>query len=228
MEISYFKVPMSNIPFKEILSLENLNYKYIYCSYFPLKDFKCLDYYMLSVYDSFDEILIESDIEQQKLLFGSVVSEWPILRGSDKAIKVKSIQRVIDKKNLPHLKYSNNDLPDGNWFYMKDGDYFLISGIKSSFSAVNHLEGIAIYADNILRLRVVVELLKRNIRNNKVSLSESDFKEIGFKVLRSESSTKKIDDEDIRDAVNNWLPSMLSMPLLDEIPKEYRGRVKEI
>ncbi len=42
----------------------------------------------------------------------------------------------------------------------------VFSGIKSSFSAVNHVEGIAIYAVNILRLRVVGELLKRNIRNS--------------------------------------------------------------
>ncbi|MCY1517991.1 hypothetical protein D9M68_526950 [compost metagenome] len=227
MDIHYIKLPIHTIPFEEIPSLQSITYSYIYCSYFSLKPFKGLDYYLLSVYDAFD--LNHKDlIEDNKLLFGRVISEEPSKRGIDKVIKIKTDKKQISSEDLPHLKYSNNNQLNGNWFYMKNGDYFAFSAIKSSFDKVSHLEGIAIYGDIILRLRIVIELLKKNIRKGLVVLSEKELNNIGFKVLRSEPTTKKISDEDIQNGLNNWLPSMLTIPIFDEIPDEYKERVKSL
>ncbi len=185
-----------------------------------------MDYNILSVYDSFD-VLDGTQVDEFKLLFGRVISEGLSKRGIDKIVKFNSIKRDINKDDLPHLKYSNNNEIGGNWFYVKEGDYFIFSAIKSDFEKVCHLEGIGIYGDIILRLRVVIELLKRNISRGIISLSEQDFNNIGFKVLRSEPSTRKISDEDIQNGLNNWLPSMLLIPLFEEIPVAYREKVKD-
>lgn len=227
MDINYIKLPLTTIPFNDIPSLENISYSYVYCSYLSLKSFKNLDYYLLSVYDLFDSSINVSDIDEENLLFGRVISEEPAKKGINKVLHLKTISRNIDISYLPHLKYSNNKQIDGNWFYVKDGDYFALSSIKSSFEKVGHLEGIAIYGEIILRLRIVIELLKKNIKQGLIVLSEKQLNNIAFKVLRSEPSTKKMSDEDIQYGVNNWLPSMLMIPLFNEIPDIYKERVKD-
>ncbi|TCD05836.1 hypothetical protein EZ449_15335 [Pedobacter frigidisoli] len=226
MDVHYFKLPLGNIPFKEITSLEDINYTYVYCSYFSLKPFKGLDYYLLSVYNVFEPTDI-GEIDDGNLLFGRVISEEPSKRGVNKVIQVKTEKRAVDEKDLPHLKYSNSKHTDGNWFYVKDGDYFAFSGIESSFDKVAHLEGISIYGEIILRLRIVIELLKKNIKKGLAEISVKEFNEIAFNILRSEPSTKKISDEDIQYGVNNWLPSMLMMPLFEEVPDIHKERVKD-
>ncbi|TBO44318.1 hypothetical protein [Pedobacter kyonggii] len=224
MEVHYIKLPLNTIPFEEIPSLENISYNYVNCSYFSLKTFMGVDYILFSVYDIFTDIDV-NEIDESNLLFGRVISETPTKRGINKVVSVKSIKKEITKSDLPNLKYSNNNQIEGNWFYVKDGDYFALSGIKSSFAKVKHLEGISIYGDTILRLRIVIELLKKNIKRKLIIISDKQFNQIAFKVLRSEPSMKKISDEDIQYGVDNWLPSMLMTPLYNEIPDEFKERV---
>lgn len=227
MEINYIKLPLTSIPFEEIPSLEKVDYQYVCCSYFSLSTFMNLDYYLLSVYDAFNSNDLE-EIAETKLLFGRVISEAPSKRGVNKVAKVGNIEKDIQSKDLPYLKYSNNKQIDGNWFYVKEGKYFAFSAHKSNYEQVYHLEGISLYGDIILRLRVVVELLKRNIKKGLLTLTEKQFKDIAFKVLRSESSTKKLSDEEIQNGVNNWIPSMLMIPLFEEIPEELKERIKAL
>jgi hypothetical protein len=112
----------------------------------------------------------------------------------------------------------------GKWFYVEKGDYYIFSAIKSTHDNVKHLEGIGIYGDMVIRLRVVIELLKQNMKNGSVILLEKDLYNISFKVLRSENSMKKLSDDDIQNSVNNWLPSMLMIPLYEDISFEKRER----
>jgi hypothetical protein len=224
MDIHYIKLPLNTIPFSEIPSLEKIDYNHVCCSYFSLKSFMGLDYCLLSVYNAFENTDVDK-INESNLLFGRVISEVPSKRGVNKVIQIKTITKNVEKDDLPHLKYSNTKQIDGNWFYVKDGNYFVLSGIKSSFANVKHLEGIAIYGEIILRLRIVIELLKENIKSKLIVLSKKQFNEIAFRVLRSEPSTKKISDEDIRYGIDNWLPSMLMVPLYNEIPNEFKERV---
>ncbi|RQO80219.1 hypothetical protein DBR40_00960 [Pedobacter sp. KBW01] len=110
---------------------------------------------------------------------------------------------------------------------MKDGKYVILSGIKSELEKVRHLEGISIYGDNIIRLRLVIELLKKNVKRGLINLSEEDYKELAYKVLRTDPTLLRTDDSLIEDGVNNWLSPMLLTPLYEDILQQDRGKVKE-
>jgi len=228
LTVTYYKFPLASIPFKDLPSLQSLNYKYIYCSSFPLIRFMGLDYHLLSVYNIFDdEAGSINDLQDKELLFGQVVSTKLSNRGSAKCIKIGSVEKHILKEDLPYLKYNSGvDVsPSGKWFYMKDGNYVVLKGIKSEYEKVKHLEGIAIYGDNIVRLRVVIELLKKKVNSGKLNLTDEEYKTIAYKVLRTDPTLLKSDEAIIREGVNNWLPSMLSTPLYSDIPTEYRGKL---
>ena len=115
-------------------------------------------------------------------------------------------------------------MPDGNWFYTKEGNYFIFSLIESTYQSVRHLESISIYGDSVLRLWIVVELLKMNIKKGIVDLSLTEFKDIAFRVLKSDFNSKRVINVDILGRVENWLPLMLNTPLFEDIPNEIRER----
>lgn len=219
----YYKLPLDSIPFKEIPSLEEVVSEFVYCSLFSLIDFTRLDLNLLRVYDLFDKDVKNLDeIQSNELLFGEVVSDRLPLRGKGKCIKLGSIEEAISPESLPDLKYNSSD----NWFYMKEGNYVVLSGIRSEFEKVNHLERIAIYGENIIRLRIVIELLKKNVKRGLLTLSVEEYKEIGFKALRADPSMVRANDRLIMDGIDNWVPSMLTTPLYEDIPKQYRGKIK--
>lgn len=222
MKINYIKIPLSCIPFKEIKSLESIGCEYINASYFSLKEINGTNTCLLSVYNTFNDEKTNEDYSN--LLFGRVISEIPRLRNPGKVLKVENDDQQIKVSTFPYLKYSNNDLPDGNWFYTKEGDYFIFSTIESSYESVRHLESISIYADNIVRLRIVIELLKLNIKKGIVSLRLFEFRDIAFRVLKSDFNSKGISEEEFLAGVENWLPLMLSTPLFEDIPKDIRER----
>lgn len=223
MKETYIKLPLLSIPFSEIDLLADCELKNIDCSYILLKELNGTDKCLISVFSPF-----QKNIGDKDLMFSRVLSEIPQKRGIAKVSKIKEIDCDINKKDLPHLKYSNNgDEYTGNWFYTKDGDYFIFSTIKSEYEEVKHLEGISVYADNILRLRIVIELLKNKLNERQEKLSFNDFRTIAFKVLRSDPLTKRLSNEDILEGVSNWLPSMLDVPRFEDIPPSYRERVKD-
>ena len=224
---TYFKLPIANIPFKEIPSLESFNHRYIYCSSFPIRDFMGSDFYLLKVFNAYDDDIKDiDDLTQIEILFGPVVSIKLRARGPAKCLKVGSATNIISKFDLPDLKYSSRstDPINGNWFYTKEGKYLIFSAISSEYEKVKHLEGISIYGDNILRLRIVIELLKENVKNGVIKLSETDYRNIAYKVLRADPTLLKTGDNIILDGVNNWLTTMLLTPLYKDIPLEKRGR----
>lgn len=222
MKINHIKIPLSCIPFKEIKSLESFGYTYINASYFSLKEINGTNTCLLSVYNIFDNE--QTNYDNSNLLFGRVVSEIPRLSNPGKVIKVENYEQEIKVSTLPYLKYSNTDLPDGNWFYTKEGDYFIFSSLESSYESVKHLEGISIYADSIVRLRIVIELLKSNIKKRIVSLSMSDFSDIAFRVLQSDFNSKGISNKEFLGGVENWLALMLDIPLFEDIPITVREK----
>ena len=187
-----------------------------------------LDFHLLSIYNAFDnKVGSVSELKSKELLFGKVVSDRLPIRGKVKCLKIAFLEESISKEDLPHLKYNSSDTNQltGNWFYMKDGQYVILSGIKSDFKKVSHLEGISIYGDNIIRLRLVIELLKKNVKKGLLSLSVQDYKNIAYKVLRTDPTLLKSDEDIIYDGVNNWIPGMLLIPVHEDILPENRGRV---
>jgi hypothetical protein len=227
ISITYYKLPIGSIPFNEIPSLQGFSHQYIYCGSFPIRDFMGSDFYIIKVFRAFDdEVKDIDDLKHKKLLFGQVLSFKLSTRGVAKCLKVGNASDIISKFDLPDLKYSSSktDPLSGNWFYVKEGKYLIFSAIRSEYEKVKHLEGIALYGDNVLRLRIVIELLKENVSNGILKMSEADYKNIAFKVLRADPTFLKIDDDLIWDGVNNWVPSMLSTPLYEDIPEEKRGK----
>jgi len=83
----YYKVPISNIPFQEIPTLESISYEFIYCSSFALRGFMGIDFYLVSVYDAYDDqVLNFSELKDKELLFGKVISEQLSTRGKFKCL----------------------------------------------------------------------------------------------------------------------------------------------
>jgi len=227
LEKKIYKLPLFNIPFCDIKSLESFNHKYIYCGLMSIRHFVQLDQYLVEVYNLFDddEITVRS-MNKSDVLFGGVISENLTTRGKSKCVKVDEFDVEISADDLPDLKYSPRDIysNEGKWFYTGKGCYQVLSGIKSQYENVRHLEGLEIYGDNILRLRTVIELLKSNIDNGEVNLTTEECFEIGYMVLKSDPAMGKLDDETLIYAVKNWVPGMLAMPLYSKIPIEIRGR----
>jgi len=227
LEKKIYKLPLFNIPFCDIKSLESFDHKYIYCSTMSIMSFVKLDQYLVEVYNFFDDEMTDFRfINRDDVLFGSVISEVLTTRGNTKCIKVDQFNIEISIDDLPDLKYSPKDIfsNEGKWFYTEKGCYQIFSGIKSQYENVNHLEGLEIYGDNILRLRTVVELLKTNIDRGITNLTSEEYFEIGFMVLKSDPAMGKLDDETIMYAVRSWMPTMLAIPLYSKIPIEIRGK----
>ena len=227
--ITYYKLPLSCIPFKEILSLEEFSLKYAYCKAISLKNFMGDDYYLVSVFDYWKDVELNSIIyfEKMNLLFGEVLSTKFSTRGELKCETIIKFDSKVEKSVLPHLRYCSDELEssNANWFYLKNGEYLIFSAIKSQRDKVKHLEDLVLYGDPIIRLRIVIELLKRNIKKGSLKLNRQQFESIAFIVLKSNPSFAKSDDDLIKDGVKNWLQPMLSMPLYEDIPKNTRGRV---
>ncbi|GAA4335867.1 hypothetical protein GCM10023149_44150 [Mucilaginibacter gynuensis] len=227
IKTTFYKLPLQFIPFSKIPTLNGLNYQYAYCSSFPLITFMTLDAHMVTVYNSFDnEIKDLDELQNKELLFGSVVSEKLSTRGKAKCIVIGTKEGSLIKEDLPHLKYSsnNNNELEGNWFYMEHGKYFILNGVASKFENVKHLEGIALYGDAVLRLRIVIELLKINVNKHGLTFSMQDYKDIAYKVFKADPVFLKTDDNLIKDGINSWIPGMVLTPSYVDIPKEIRGR----
>jgi hypothetical protein len=179
------------------------------------------------VYDAFDEDIKSADeLLSKELLFGSVVCGKVSTRGKNKCIQVDSFESTITKEDLPHLNYSSNAINplQGNWFYMKEGQYFVLNGISLEYHQVKHLEGIAIYGDEILRLRLVIELLKRKVDEGILALTVEDYKDIAYRVLKADPTFARTKNDMLRDGISNWVQSMLLTPLYRNIPKAIRGK----
>ena len=223
-----YKLPLFNIPFFKIKSLESFEHKYICCSTISIKPFINLEQYLVQIYTIFDDEIQESlSLSEEKTLFGGVISEGLTIRGKSKCIKIDEFNIEIEKNDLPNLKYSPTNIysNDGQWFFTEKGNYQILSSKKKQYEKVKHLEGLEIYGDNILRLRTVVELLKMNVDLGIIKLTFEEYVNIGFMVLKSEPRMRMFDDETIIDGLTNWIPSMLAMPLYYKIPIEIRGRL---
>ena len=222
IKITYYKIPLTSIPFHELPSLSDRELTHVFCSSIPLLEFMGMKVNLLSVYNLINaEIGSPYDLQSAELLFGEVISESLPLRGKSKYVKLGTLEREISAKDLPDLRYNAGS----NWYYLSNGRYVAMNGIPSEHKKVRHLEGISIYSENIIRLRIVVELLKKNVKSGKLTLSAEEYLQIGFKVLRSDPSLLRATDSMIWNGVHNWIPQMLSIPVYAEIPEHLRGRV---
>lgn len=225
-EIRYYQLPLTTIPFSKIPSLENIEFKTVVCSefYYPDKD----GAWLISVFNAFDynknDLLY---LQKLPLLYGTVLSQTLPKRGVNKCVLINKGIQKLEFSDLPHLRYTSKveDSPEGNWFYTKDGKYYIFAAIETEYEKAKHLESLAIYGDWVLRLRIVMELLKKNIKDGKITLTIDQIKKIAFEVLKNEPSLNRLNDEEIMDGVNNWVPPMMFTPLIEDIPENIRGKI---
>ncbi|WPV65816.1 hypothetical protein [Chitinophaga sp. LS1] len=219
--IFYFCIPLDNIPFEK-LPIE-ITERYAYCRFYNVSSVinEPSEFNLVGVYDFLNnvplkkiDILLTTDF-----LFGEVISYSPPLRGKESWKLIDSHPVNITKKELPHLKFGNK-----TFFYLKEGKYFLVAGIESSYENVKHLENPNWNGDISIKLRIIVEILRRKAKAIDLHISTQEWEEIAFIVMRSEYSTKRMNDDAIKDGVSNLLPEMLKMPIYSEIPIEIRGK----
>ncbi|WP_298731630.1 hypothetical protein [uncultured Chitinophaga sp.] len=224
-QVFYFRIPLNNIAFGKLPF--QMTYKYAYCRYYSTS-LLCQERpasNIIGVYDYLsDEPINDYSILLGKdWLFGEVLTYPPPLRGEAKWSVIGKMP--IDSVNirLPHFKFGKND----SWFYLKDGKYYLFAGVKAAKEKVNHLEHSNINAENTIKLRIIVELLKRESKSRKLEIPNEEWENIAFMVLRSEYIHRKDSDERIREFVSNLLPDMLNQSIYSEIPPEIRGTAVE-
>lgn len=219
----YF-LPLNDIPFGMIKSLENFDFNFVECEELRLDGHQQEFASLVWVKHIFHKTKEESLINKKTLLFGPVFSQYLSTRSKVKCIlKEKSYFDIVPEE-LPHLRFSNRK---NDFWVIKNGIYAGMYGEKTLKEKVFHLEGIHIYCDWLIKLRIVIELLKINAKKGLVDLTIDEYKKIAHLVLRHEPSLSKCSDDVFEDTVNNWIPSMVEMPLIEDIPEKYIGRIIE-
>lgn len=214
--VSFYKLPLDNIPFSKIRSLENIVFKNVLVKLTPLNEINGMDICLIGVYNIFDNEIDNKDkCDSSSLLFGEVLGTKFKTRGKDKSMFLCSKIIELNRELLPKLKYTPDEkpLPISKWFFTSGGNYFILSAKKSTYEYVKNFETLSIYSESLLRLRIVLELLKLNIKKGIVKITLEDFYKIGYLVLRSEVSYEKISDMQIRLGVKKWVDEILFIPL---------------
>ena len=224
-----YRIPLEKHIIKQIPSLGMFDFDSCYCSSTYIGDL-CdnKDLYLVSIFNTFDSDDKTSDINfnlTSELLFGRVLSEKFSIRGINKFVKIKEIKNVnLKKEDLPFLRYnsslSNNR--DGNWFFVRPAEYYILAAKKSTFQSVRHLETLSIYSEGILKLRIIIELLKNNISKGLIKNEEIDFYEIGLFYLKNEHFFKNVDLITLKSGVKNWIDEIILTPSYSDISEAYR------
>ncbi|MGG5904796.1 hypothetical protein, partial [Sphingobacterium daejeonense] len=125
-------------------SLESFEHKYICCSTISIKPFINLEQYLVQIYTIFDDEIQESlYLNEEKTLFGGVISEGLTIRGKSKCIKIDEFNIEIEKNDLPNLKYSPTNIysNDGNGFIPKKETIKYFQVKKNNMKKLNILKG---------------------------------------------------------------------------------------
>jgi hypothetical protein len=227
LELRYFSMPLTNIPFHKIKGLNGLSYKNIVCSeyYVPLNEKMCFT----TAYDFFDFDNNSKELPQMPILVGPLFSDNLPLRGVNKCKLILKTSFQIEIDELPHLRYTSKlrDDKGGNWYYCKDGKYYIFAAIETTYEKAKHLEPITYYGDWVIRLRLVFELIKKRIKYDGLTYSKEELDNIAYIILKAEPTLNRLDEEEIWNGVHNWVGSMMFTPLYEDIPMEIRGKVLE-
>jgi phage terminase large subunit-like protein len=227
----YYAVPLEYLPFQDIPSLENTKIKVGHVSFVPLSEKGNYDLHLVTIYDNFNENATVEELRESPFLCGQLLAEPSASRGKVKFRLIGSEEVQLSDEDYPDMKYSKNiqqptaDYSSGNWFYVEKGNYYILAAIKSDFAKVRHLESMVMHTDIRIRLRIVIELLRRNVKNGLINLNEENFKEIGALSLKADPLFRTKDkDQRVKRFADTEIPPMLSVPIWDDIPEALRGR----
>lgn len=209
LELKYFSMPLTNIPFQKIKGLEGISYKNMVCSeyYVPLNEKMCF----INAYDFFDFEDNSKELPQMPKLVGPLFSDNLPKRGINKCKLILKTSFQIEIDELPHLRYTSKIRDDkkGNWYYCKDGKYYIFAAIETTYEKAKHLEPITYYGDWVIRLRMVFELIKKRIKYDGLTYSKEELDNIAYIILKAEPTLDRLDEEEIWNGVHNWVDSMM-------------------
>jgi hypothetical protein len=223
VKLEIFQFSIGTVPWKDI-GCENSNQiQFCYAAFLDLnKNFNLSGLGdILWVYNYFttDVTFEREKILSSDKLFGSVLCVKPRIRGVFAWKKLFQVEIESSVEMLPHFRL-------GDAFYMKNGNYSAMEGIRSSKEKIIHLEKPWIWVDENIKLRTTIEIIKNGFVSVTHQFSIEEWKEIIYILLRSNPSYLDDSDEKLRAIVSFYIANATS-PIFASIPIEYRERVKE-
>lgn len=220
----FFAIPLQRIIIPELNIV--IPEQYSYCSiYNPEYQNQDDPIYFIKVYDHFtNDINMPIDIENYDLIFGeSRFFAFIPNRGRMKWTTIKKSIVKRPKSSLPDLKdgFNSDELPETrSWYIFKNGGLENGDIIKSTYNTIQNLEFALDLVEVGVKYRIYITLIKRELTTINIRLSLDQWKNILFKVLREEESTKKINDYDLRDGlIENYIYDFVNVWSWDPIPK---------
>jgi hypothetical protein len=221
-DIFYFRIPFDNIPF-DALPI-TISERYVYCRFYHVSSVigEPSVFQMVGVYNFLSELPLD-DItlfKQNEFLFGEVAVFDPPLRGPGKWTLLAREPVLPGVIELPHLGFGDSECA----FYLKDGDYAAFSGIKIAYENIKHLERNYYYSEDTIQLRIILELVRIRAKALQQKISQQEWEDVAFNVLRAGRFYKKISDEKISYYSKRTLKEVLARPIYAEVPKKWRQR----
>jgi hypothetical protein len=202
IKFNYFSIPLDSIDLK-YLPFE-FQYKYAYGYIYSLEPLTGRNESICGIYNHFSKDLSSiDDFEKSDILFGPVICPYLPFRGRFSCKKIYSSSLNIDLVDLPKFKYINGV---GDCFVMERGFYALFESKKADCKEVEGFEFTNQYAENTIRLRIIVELLKRKGLVGK--LSHNEIRQICYNIYRSDQVNIKRSDLDLMHSLDHLLPRM--------------------
>ena len=215
---NYYKVPFENIDFNS-LPFKVTPIKFLYAYHYATKLQNEREISVCGVLDAFENFKVNAVKNNDSLFFKEVLFFTPPTRGLGKWEKVNQVVISEEDLILPKFRYSPmeddgydlNEYPKGKWFVLENGYYGVLDAKKSTYSKVCSLEESNIYAEDLLRVRTVVELVKRqyNVTEKDYAKYKTKFETL-FQVIYNSSFTKyRVSDRETVDlAAINIIPML--------------------
>jgi hypothetical protein len=221
-DIFYFRIPLDNIPF-DVLPIV-INERYAYCRFYHVSSVlgTASMFRMVGVYDFLSEQPIDdiTQFKEREFLFGEVSSFDPPLRGPGKWILLAKEPVLPGVIELPHLSFGSSSCA----FYLKDGKYDSGYGIETDYENVKHLEDNYFYSEDTIQLRIILETVRIRAKAIQMEISQQEWEDMAFKVLRAGRFYKKMNDSDIAYNAKSTVKEVLARPIYAEVPKKWRQR----
>jgi hypothetical protein len=222
-DIFYFRIPLDNIPF-DALPI-TISERYAYCRFYHVSSVigEPSMFQMVGVYNFLSEQPqdVITQFKGREFLFGEVITFNPPLRGPGKWALLAKEPVVPGIIELPHLTFGSSDCA----FYLKDGQYISGLGIKVDYEKVKHLERNYFYSEDTIQLRIILELVRIRAKALKIEISQQEWEEIAFSVLRAGRFYRKMSDTEISFNSKRSLKEVLARPIYAEVPQKWRQRV---